>query len=417
MAVCACVRVQVVESHPEHAFPDLRIAQPPAALRKLVDTQYADLAAIPSNAFAHTPWAVLLIRAVDAWRAANGGATPTTYTQKKEIRALIESMRRTGVQADQNIDEALNAVNTALNPAAPSASVAGILAEARGKLSSLVAECHQNMLTDGEPSSAAQPAAAAATARKTQLAFWLMAAATERFVANEGNGLLPLMGVIPDMTAGTGTYINLQQLYTQQASADVAAVQAHVREISAADGLSADTVTPEELKRFCKNAHALGKFAFHPAAMEYALERPADTAASASSLSSRLSAKLQSDDMSVAAGLYLLLRAAQAFRAQRSCWPGDEASAIESDLPHLKQCLGEVAKEIGLPPAASGSHVPDEQLAEFCRWGGSEMHAMASVMGGIASQEAIKAATHQYQPLNNTLIFNGASGTTATFEL
>lgn len=45
------------------------------------------------------------------------------------------------------------------------------------------------------------------------------------------------------------------------------------------------------------------------------------------------------------------------------------------------------------------------------------MHAIASVMGGIASQEAIKAATHQYQPLNNTFVFNGASGTTATFEL
>ena len=31
--------------------------------------------------------------------------------------------------------------------------------------------------------------------------------------------------------------------------------------------------------------------------------------------------------------------------------------------------------------------------------------------------EAIKAATHQYSPLNNTFLFNGAAGTTATFEL
>ena len=78
------------------------------------------------------------------------------------------------------------------------------------------------------------------------------------------------------------------------------------------------------------------------------------------------------------------------------------------------------------------------------------MHAIASVMGGIAAQasatpkaheshrtpcawtvisksrlpllvhawqEAIKAATNQYIPLNNTFIFNGANGTTATLEL
>ena len=63
------------------------------------------------------------------------------------------------------------------------------------------------------------------------------------------------------------------------------------------------------------------------------------------------------------------------------------------------------------------SPVPDDLVAEFCRWGGSEMHAIASVMGGIASQEVIKAATHQYLPLNNTFIFNGSNGTTATLEL
>ena len=45
------------------------------------------------------------------------------------------------------------------------------------------------------------------------------------------------------------------------------------------------------------------------------------------------------------------------------------------------------------------------------------MHSIASVMGGIASQEAIKAVTRQYIPLNNTFVFNGASGTTTTIDL
>mmetsp|Transcript_27494 Transcript_27494/g.62216 ORF Transcript_27494/g.62216 Transcript_27494/m.62216 type:complete len:84 (+) Transcript_27494:1615-1866(+) len=61
--------------------------------------------------------------------------------------------------------------------------------------------------------------------------------------------------------------------------------------------------------------------------------------------------------------------------------------------------------------------VSDELIHEVCRWAGAEMHSIASVMGGIASQEAIKAITGQYKPLENTFIWNGASGTTATLSL
>ena len=109
---------------------------------------------------------------------------------------------------------------------------------------------------------------------------------------------------------------------------------------------------------------------------------------------------------------------AQLFRDQNSRWPGSEDDCAQ-DVPHLKRFLAEVVKDVGVQMPSNGapSPVPDDLVAEFCRWGGAEMHAMASVMGGIASQEAIKAATHQYLPLNNTFVFNGAKGTTATLEL
>jgi amyloid beta precursor protein binding protein 1 len=51
------------------------------------------------------------------------------------------------------------------------------------------------------------------------------------------------------------------------------------------------------------------------------------------------------------------------------------------------------------------------------RAGASEMINMASLMGGIVSQEIIKLITHQYVPLNNSLIFNGISSTGAVYEL
>jgi len=113
--------------------------------------------------------------------------------------------------------------------------------------------------------------------------------------------------------------------------------------------------------------------------------------------------------------LYLLLRASRAFRAERSRWPGEVDSEGDTDIPALKQCVTEVAKELGI----NGGSCPvgDELIQEFCRWAGAEMHAVASVMGGIASQEAIKAVTRQYVPLDNTFIWNGSNGTAATLTL
>ena len=97
---------------------------------------------------------------------------------------------------------------------------------------------------------------------------------------------------------------------------------------------------------------------------------------------------------------------------------GDEpANQVEPVCAAIEREPRLPTRDLGLQPASSGCYVSDELLGEFCRWGGAEMHGVASVMGGIASQEVIKAVTHQYQPLNNTFIFNGHNGTTATFDL
>ena len=52
-----------------------------------------------------------------------------------------------------------------------------------------------------------------------------------------------------------------------------------------------------------------------------------------------------------------------------------------------------------------------------CSFGGSELHTVASYMGGVAAQEAIKLITRQYIPIKNTYIYNGATQTSTTLEL
>lgn len=388
----------VVETHPDHAFPDLRVLAPPPALQTFVRERYADLATLSTAEYAHVPYVVLLLKAVEAWSAANGGAAPSTYKQKKEVSALVEQFRRVDLQNDVNIDEAKNAINTSLGLPKPSSSVGELLKAARARVSQLASEMHGGSVsaTGGESKDISL------ATRRQQLSFWLMAAAVGAFVEAEGQGLLPLGGTIPDMTAHTDTYVALQGIYLAQAQHDLNAVQAHLQQIVAIESLPADLVTTPALKRFCKNAHNLTVASYRTLAEEGAPET-----AKLGALSAAL------DDEASSGALYVMLRAAQAFYAGRSRWPGQCDSEVESDISMLKQCVTEVTKELNL----STTPMLDDLVSEFCRWGGSEMHNISSVMGGIASQEAIKAVTHQYIPLDNTFIFNGTNGTTATLQL
>jgi NEDD8-activating enzyme E1 regulatory subunit len=56
------------------------------------------------------------------------------------------------------------------------------------------------------------------------------------------------------------------------------------------------------------------------------------------------------------------------------------------------------------------SAIPPPLLNRSTRYGASELHTTASLIGGIAAQEAVKLITTQYMPLNNTYIYNGIAG-------
>ena len=62
-------------------------------------------------------------------------------------------------------------------------------------------------------------------------------------------------------------------------------------------------------------------------------------------------------------------------------------------------------------------HVSRDHAQEIVRYGGSELHNISALIGGVAAQEAVKIITHQYIPLNNTFIYNGVVGCADTYEL
>lgn len=71
---------------------------------------------------------------------------------------------------------------------------------------------------------------------------------------NEGCGLLPLKGALPDMIADTEKYIALQQVYHKQAIADVEAVWRHTIRLLRQLGRSMDSISEKEVKLFCRHA-------------------------------------------------------------------------------------------------------------------------------------------------------------------
>lgn len=54
---------------------------------------------------------------------------------------------------------------------------------------------------------------------------------------------------------------------------------------------------------------------------------------------------------------------------------------------------------------------------EVCRYAGEETHVVGAILGGIASQEAVKLLTHQYVCINNTFVYNGVAGVGSVYDL
>lgn len=54
---------------------------------------------------------------------------------------------------------------------------------------------------------------------------------------------------------------------------------------------------------------------------------------------------------------------------------------------------------------------------EICRYGGAELHNIASFTGGVVSQEVIKCMTRQYLPVNNTVVVDGVASKCGVWEL
>jgi len=114
---------------------------------------------------------------------------------------------------------------------------------------------------------------------------------------------------------------------------------------------------------------------------------------------------------------YFGLRCAEIFQEKHGRLPGiasSEGGEVDTDADdsQLASLAATLLKDLKIKTQ------PDSAvLKEIVRSGGGEVHNIASVVGGIGSQEALKFLVGQYIPVNNTIIFNGIHGSSSTYEL
>uniref|UniRef100_A0A6B2L1E8 NEDD8-activating enzyme E1 regulatory subunit n=1 Tax=Arcella intermedia TaxID=1963864 RepID=A0A6B2L1E8_9EUKA len=365
----------IVQSKPSFPPEDLRLNTPFPALAEFAASVSYD--ALDNMQFAHIPFPVILLKEIEAWKAAHEGRLPQADQEKDEFRAQIRSRKRK--PDNENFDEAAQKAHFAWIP---------------------------YQIPDGISSILNDPKATNVTPESTN--FWLLAAAVAAFVKNEGQGRLPLMGTIPDMTADTQSFIGLQMLFREKALSDAACVGQHLRAILARLGLPPARVPDEEVQAFCKFSLFLQVLRYSTLEEEGSPEKVNKEA-----IGMALVDFLAGDDAPGEGCWYMALRAADRFYAAQGRYPGDRTQSWESDFEVLRGVMNEELVALGFEP----TQIDDKFLRELCRFGNSQIHNLAAILGGIAAQEIIKLVTCQWVPLNNTFIFNGINSTSVSLCL
>ncbi|VDM70944.1 unnamed protein product [Strongylus vulgaris] len=171
-----------------------------------------DLNSMTLEELRHTPYILLYLLALQHYRIEVGDeqAFPDTYAKRKQFLDVLWKMRREGESGSpdaENFIEARTALPRSLQ---------------RSEVPRRVSEILMDHKCD-DTSKCAQP-------------FWIICAALRRFV--DAHGVLPLSGILPDMTSDSKRYSHLASIFREKALADAAEVYAHTRQIVQERGLN-----------------------------------------------------------------------------------------------------------------------------------------------------------------------------------
>lgn len=198
----------VLDTHPDkETTTDLRLLNPWPELLELMERKTEGLTQMNDHDHGHVPYVLLLLYYIEEWKKTHHGEVPKGYAQKQEFRKLVQSGARPYVAGgEENFEEAINAVMTALEPYELKSGVREVF-EAR-EVQAQLAGTHLDLETNR----------ALAISFLSEQNFWYFAVAARLFY--DLHGVLPLAGSLPDMKAQSKDYIELQNAYKVKARRD-----------------------------------------------------------------------------------------------------------------------------------------------------------------------------------------------------
>ena len=396
---------EVIEAKPDNEIPDLRLANFDPLFQELQNiVNNIDLASLDDMSHKHIPYVIILCKALEKWRLSKSPDTvrfPKTLQQKNEFKALIKSMAR-NFSDEENFIEAHKDAYLAYTKQEISFETMQVINESDNvdikDLSSLT----------------------------------IMLQALKLFL-KENNNEPPLNGSIPDMTSTTASYIALQKAYQSKANKDMILMRKNVDTLCS--NLSYDKIiSDEELTIFCKNIFNIEVLQTRSLAdeiqclMAATMEVTNETIFNTSHFSDEeinedlKMTLMESCSVDMPLLWFIAIRACEIFECQHGMYPGRDPRklALDSDVDAIHTFMKKIVQVMGLSDCQLiKDHIVEKKdiAKEVVRYFNAEVHNIGSIIGGVASQEAVKLITKQYIPMNNTFVFNGITATADTYQI
>jgi amyloid beta precursor protein binding protein 1 len=368
----------VTNPKPRSTRPDLRLVRPFPALAAAAAA--VDWEGLDRRDHGHVPFPLLLLHVAAQYKAANGGNLPRSLTEKQAFQQAVKAAAR-DYPNQLNFQE-------------------GVASAFLAYTESTVDFDHLRDLL-----------VRAQAAHLTKFAALLTALLA---FLDRHDGQAPLHGSIPDMTASTEGYMALQTLYRQQAAQD----------LQDFTSLLTMPVPPEEVTTFCQNVTHLDLVTPRSWAQETA-SLPDDETKEDLVMAVLEAAGDEENEQGVTmlpVLWYLGLRACQVFYMAQGRYPGvlsteeEGPQALQKDAAVVQTYWLDLVRVYGLDQVFDAASLAPSLAQEVVRYGAAEVHTIASVVGGVASQEAVKLITGQYVPLNHTYIYNGIASTAGVYR-
>ncbi|KAL3312285.1 NEDD8-activating enzyme E1 regulatory subunit, partial [Cichlidogyrus casuarinus] len=364
---CVYQEHTVIESHPDATLPDLRLDRPLQGLDELASSARSNILQLSpemtSKDLVHIPWVLILHQLIQ-----KQGHFPVNYQEKRALAQLV-SQTKVQLLAQLNDDKSLDATNFDEAKAAINTAVQA----------TRVPDQVQELFEDEKCTKQYRERETSGKSPECNAyVFWQAVAALKDFVAHEGEGVLPVRGQLPDMSADTERYLSLQRLYKERFDWAVQQMLSRLSHVA--------SVTEQFVQLFVRNCYFLRVLRSVSLSDELQLS-PAKT--------EDLCPMPQEEQKDEGLIWYLVLRACICFLQRNGRWPEHE----DRDLQALRSCIQ--------PQLVSC--VPNDYLLEAIRAVGGQLHSVAAYLGGVAAQEAIKLITHQFVPISKPLIYNAIS--------